>query len=71
MSERFRTLAEQSEWLRLSERTVRRHALDMGAVRVGRRLLFPETKTLTWLGAQGLGPTRSSRLKEVRRVSSL
>ncbi len=58
MSERFRDVAEQAEWLRLSEKTCRRHASAMGAVRAGSRLLFPESTTLEWLQTQSLGPRR-------------
>ena len=65
MSERFRDVPEQASWLTLSEKTVRRHAYAMGAVKVGSRLLFPESKTIKWLEAQGLGPRRR-QVKAVR-----
>jgi len=65
VSERFRDVPEQASWLTLSEKTVRRHACAMGAVKVGSRLLFPESKTIAWLESQSLGPRRG-RVRAVR-----
>jgi hypothetical protein len=59
-SEVWRDVAEQAEWLRLSEKTVRRRAAAMGGVRVGSRLLFPESATLAWLEQRRLGPRRGA-----------
>jgi len=58
MSERFRDVREEAQWLRLSEKTVRRHAAVLGAVKLGGRLLFPEEATLRYVEAQTLGPRR-------------
>ena len=65
MSERFRDVPEQASWLKISEKSVRRHAAHMGAVKVGSRLLFPESRTLAWLEGQGLGPRRG-RVRAIR-----
>lgn len=64
MSEVFRDVPGQATWLKISEKSVRRHAARMGAVKVGSRLLFPESATLHWLESQGLGPRR--RVRAVR-----
>ena len=70
MSEKFRTAAEQAEWLRLSEKSCRRYAAAMGAVRAGNRLLFPESASLEWLQRNSLGPRRGTGGgKRLRRVS--
>ncbi len=58
MTERFRDVREEAQWLRLSEKTVRRHAAVLGAVKLGGRLLFPEEATLRYVEAQTLGPRR-------------
>jgi len=58
MTERFRDVREQAHWLRLSEKSVRRHAAVLGAVKLGGRLLFPEAATLRYVEAQTLGPRR-------------
>jgi excisionase family DNA binding protein len=58
VSERFRTVSEQAEWLRVSSKTCRRLAARLGAVRVGNKLLFPETKSLKFLESQSLSPRR-------------
>jgi len=58
MTERFRDVREQAHWLRLSEKSVRRHAAVLGAVKLGGRLLFPEEATLRYVEAQTLGPRR-------------
>jgi hypothetical protein len=59
MSERFRDVAEQAEWLRVSEKTCRRLAARLGAVRVGSRLLFPESGSIEFLKTQSLRPRRA------------
>jgi hypothetical protein len=58
MSERFRSVAEQAEWLGVSEKTCRRQAAAMGAIHLGSRLLFPESTTLRFLETQALSPRR-------------
>jgi hypothetical protein len=65
MSETFRTVSEQAEWLRLSEKTCRRHAAAMGAVRAGTRLLFPESTSLAWLESRSLRPRSANRKSAV------
>lgn len=55
MSETLRNVPEEAEWLRMSEKSVRRKAAALGAVRVGSRLLFPESKTLAYLEQNSLG----------------
>lgn len=61
MTEKFRQVPEQAQWLQLSEKSIRRKAAAMGAVRVGTRLLFPESATLNYLEKQRLAPRRGAR----------
>jgi hypothetical protein len=69
VSERFRPVAEQAEWLLVSEKTVRRHAAAMGGVKAAGRLLFPESKTLAYLETQSLGPRKGVRsIPKLRRA---
>jgi len=69
MSERFRSVPEQAAWLRVSEKTVRRRAAQLGGVLVGTRLVFPESSTIQFLESQSLRPRRGrggdSRLRQV------
>jgi hypothetical protein len=68
MSETFRTVPEQAEWLRVSEKTCRRYASSMGAVYVGARLLFPESHSLKWIEQHRLGARRGGAGKALRAI---
>jgi len=70
MSERFRSVPEQAAWLRVSEKTVRRRAAQLGGVLVGTRLVFPESSTLQFLESQSLRPRRGKGGgRKLRQVS--
>jgi hypothetical protein len=68
MSETFRTVPEQAEWLRISEKSCRRHAAAMGASYLGSRLVFPESKALAWIEQHRLGARRGGERKRIRAV---
>jgi hypothetical protein len=65
MSETWRDVREQAEWLHVSEKTCRRYAAAMGGCKVGARLLFPESETVRWLEQNRLAPLRGSRGSQV------
>jgi hypothetical protein len=68
VSEVFRNVSEQARWLRISEKSCRRHAAAMGASYLGSRLVFPESQTLTWLAQHRLGARRGGVGKALRAI---
>ncbi len=68
MSETFRDVPEQAAWLRISQKSARRKAAAMGAVRVGNRLVFPESATLAFLERQRLAPRRRKGGTPLKKV---
>ncbi len=65
MSEVFRTVDQEADWLQVSPKTVRRKAALLGGVRIGSKLLFPESETIRYLESERLGPRKGPRLRRV------
>lgn len=68
MSEVFRSVREQAAWLRISEKSCRRHAAAMGASYLGSRLVFPESQTLKWLEQHRLVARRGGGKEALRAI---
>lgn len=56
MSDRLETVKDVAERLAVSEKFVRRHALDLGAVRVGSHLRFTRSGVDAYLASRSLSP---------------
>lgn len=58
MSETWRDVEWTAGYLGVSEKTVRRHAAQLGGVKFGTRLLFRASSIDTFLESQSLRPRR-------------